>query len=324
MQKLSDLIAVPQSYETHNLRLSETGRCPRFRHLSANDVEATDDANLPWGILEFGNKWEDALMERLCERDSGWNRQLEVSLFGVLGHVDGWNEEKKHLLEVKTVSRGARKFLPNKDNLLQLAAYAASEVDGKPLAPTQATLLYCFREDPAQMVEFNWDCESNEFKGFMMNSARITSQALTTLDLTTPDIPDGYTSKKYPCTWRTMHYEYHCPYWTHCWGDSGEEQALEPDAVPDEEAARALTEAWTQYHASKDVSDHQQKVYKDTLSGMTDNLSETSYRLSPELVLVRRHSNRTDLTALRAMGVDVPTKTSYYWSVMRRGEEGAE
>lgn len=324
MDSIKEMLTREVGFETHALRMSETGRCVRYRVKAALDHAPTNDAPLPWGILDFGTKWEEAMMERLLEQDDTWLTQLELNYRGILGHLDGWHEASRTLLEVKTTSMNARKYLPVEEHLLQAASYSIARVplefEGEygrnTLEPITVVLLYCFREDPSQMEEFRFEAGGREWQQLCHGAVNKNESALDYRTLkVVPEIPDGYKSGSYPCTWHHRRYTVKCPYWQDCWGDEAVEE-VRRDAPQVE--ATAVVRAYQEYQNAKKEASERQKTYKSLMDPLVVAQSDdtTSLSLPQGFSLQRRERKSVDSARLKSLGVDIPYKHVSYWQMM--------
>jgi CRISPR/Cas system-associated exonuclease Cas4 (RecB family) len=204
-------------FPSSELRLSETGDCPRKRVLLAIGAQPTH--HLPEESLrtmETGRLWEEWLVARIRETVKFIDTQVVVETpYGATGHIDivvaapdGWV-----IVEVKAVSQWAKE-LPDPRHVAQVQAYL--HFWGRHHGVTRAQIVYIHRETGGG--PFPYDIEYSPAMGQAIEEALAELRAMVEAQRV-PDIPAEMERDKFPCYFRTKTHEVHCQFYGHCWGE---------------------------------------------------------------------------------------------------------
>lgn len=266
----SDFLASLQQsrFDPHELRLSESGACPRRRVLAALGVPETHPApTTDLGILMAGHILEDQVAARYREKYGARHviRQREIRLprLGASGHMDIWIPMIPLIVECKSTSIKHRDRLPFEGHLAQTQAYL--HFWGRKHRCNRAEIAYLFREtleiavypvvyDPwiGQRIE----AETLSLRLIIDELRRIPiEQALAHKDL--PPVLER--TDQFPCRWWSNGDARYCPYYGYCAKQEQARVTEEPDLADllkrlkaaREEAARAKTVARTQEEVAK-------------------------------------------------------------------------
>jgi hypothetical protein len=202
-------------YDPRELRLSETGDCPRKRVLKAQGKPVThqssDDA---LRTMETGNLWEHWLAERIGAVTPILPQVVVTTPYGASGHIDllARIDGQELILEIKAVSQWT-KVLPDPRHVQQVQAYL--HFYGRQNGISRAQLLYIHRENGAGpfIHPITYDPAEGERIERELQALRVTIDAGADCQ-----IPDGMQADQFPCSWSSRTGGGHCAYYGYCWG----------------------------------------------------------------------------------------------------------
>jgi hypothetical protein len=206
-------------YEPNELRLSETGDCPRKRALKALGLPVTHPiGRQALETMETGNLWEAWLVERIRSVTPDVETQVGVTApYGAGGHIDalvwGATPADSLVIECKATSQWA-KDLPDARHVLQVQAYL--HFHGIHVGITRAQLVYIHRENGA--VQPPIDITYNPAVGLQIQEElQDLRQDIEAGEA--PGIPAEMVATKFPCSWTSRTGGGFCAYYGHCWGN---------------------------------------------------------------------------------------------------------
>ena len=227
----SRLEAVLKSkFDPKEFRLSESGACPRKRVARVlglpADANTTEDAE----YFERGHVNEQWIVQMYREEFPRRCRtQVEVRTpFGDTGHMDITFPAERRVIEVKSVSLGAKE-LPRPEHVKQLQAYLHFWVDSKGNRKADSGELVYVRWGAGLKVEAYPVLYDPDMGKTIEDDLRLLHTYAEREEL--PAIPDGYRPERYPCAWRNKAGEVKCPYWETCWQDVATAPAVDAPEV---------------------------------------------------------------------------------------------
>lgn len=229
----SRLEAVLKSkFDPKEFRLSESGACPRKRVARVLGLPAGENTTEDAEYFERGNVNEQWIVQMFREQFPRRCRtQVEVKTpFGDVGHIDITFPAERRVIEVKSVSLGAKE-LPRPEHVRQLMAYLHWWVDSKGNR----------KADSGEIVYVKWGAGLKAEAYPVLydpGMAREIEEELRLLHQYAgrgelPAIPEGHKPERYPCAWRNKAGEVKCPYWELCWQDAATVPAVDAPEVAD-------------------------------------------------------------------------------------------
>ncbi|HHV62347.1 MAG TPA: hypothetical protein GXX51_06885 [Firmicutes bacterium] len=219
-------------FDPREFRLSESGACPRKRVARVLGYPAEEPDEEDAAYFERGNiveAWVVSLYREAFPRRC--RTQVEVRTpTGEVGHIDLWFPAEKRIVEVKSVSIGARE-LPRPEHVAQVQAY-----------------LHFFRNsrgerkaENAEIVYIKWGAGlQSEVFPIMYDPVQgeKIEQELRRLHEyrdrgELPPLPRDAKPEAYPCSWRNRAGQVKCPYWSMCWTDAKNLPPLDGEAMAD-------------------------------------------------------------------------------------------
>ena len=233
--------AATQTFDPHEIRLSEAGQCGRRQTLRALDYVPTPPTPRQLAIFRAGHAIEDWMLRHWEAAYPGQvQHQIAVTTpFGV-GHIDGWVTPIHHLVECKSTTRKHRDHLPMSSHVDQVTLYLHFWGQAREATAEIAYYLKETGEIVSCPVTYDPDRAARLIAGLQEVQA-----AITILEDPLP-IPPGFQSTQFPCAWHTDDGLERCGFWAYCWGDQ-----MTPGADGDALTlnAPALAEEVLQYQA---------------------------------------------------------------------------
>lgn len=229
--RLSEVLE--SKFDSRELRLSESGACPRRRVARALGLPFDEDTQEDAEYYERGNVNEAWVVQMFREAFPRKCRtQVEVHTpTGEVGHIDLWFPEQALVVEIKSVSLGAKE-LPRPEHVYQVQAYLHFYRDSKGRR----------KASKAEIVYIKWGaglkCEAYPVLYDPEAGAKIEAELKTLHKYIErnelPAIPEGYKPEKYPCSWRNRQGIVRCPRWSACWESIEEVPALNAPELADD------------------------------------------------------------------------------------------
>lgn len=206
-------------FDPTELRLSETGDCPRKRVLKALGFEPTHPiSDEALRTMEAGKMWEDWLIGRICAEWPDVETQVVVETpYGASGHIDalllGPVDPAPLIVEVKAINQWTPSHtLPKPEHLDQVMAYL--HFYGRQHGIRHGLLVYIHRENGAGPFEhpITYDPEHGERIERDLAALRYTidfGEGIGT--------PEGMVADRFPCSWTSRTGGGHCIYYGRCW-----------------------------------------------------------------------------------------------------------
>lgn len=218
-------------FDPTEIRLSESGGCPRQQLLRVTGAEETHpqpaEARL---LMETGDVWERMVVESLIDYLGPDRVKMQVEILtphDSHGHIDAvitLDDGNRRLVECKATKAGSRKFLPNERNVRQLQAYL--HYYGRHHGITRGELIYVLRET-GETVPFILTYDPRLGADIDREQKHLAALKVTG---EVPDVASDMKADKFPCYYKTRDYEVHCPYHGHCWSAKGERRAPQQGA----------------------------------------------------------------------------------------------
>ncbi|MCY0886470.1 MAG: hypothetical protein OWV35_11455 [Firmicutes bacterium] len=203
-----------QTFDPKEIRLSEAGQCGRRQTLRALGYEPAPHTLRELAIFETGHLVEDRLLGYWEDRYPGQVlRQVEVRTPFGTGHIDGYVEPLRHLVECKTTTEKHRDHLPLASHVDQVTLYLHFWGHGR---GADAEITYYVKET-GQVLSFPVSYDPDRAEALIQNLIAVQA-AIQLLQEPLP-VPEDYQATRYPCAWYTPEGLARCPYWRHCWGD---------------------------------------------------------------------------------------------------------
>jgi CRISPR/Cas system-associated exonuclease Cas4 (RecB family) len=239
-RRMSDVLE--DRFDPRELRLSESGACHRKRVARALGLEGKELDETDAAYFERGNvieAWVVALFREAFPRRCRTQAEVRTPT-GEVGHIDLWFPQERRIIEVKSVSYGARE-LPRPEHIAQIQAYLHFFRDAQ--GERKARL--------AEIVYVRWGAQLEaEVYPVRYNPehGRLIEAELETLHDhirrgTLPDIPVGYKPEAYPCSWRNRAGVVKCSHWALCWANAATAPPLDAPEVADDVVRYAELEA---------------------------------------------------------------------------------
>jgi len=251
--RMNDILE-DDTFDPSELRLSQSGACRRKRVARALGIEGTSFDETDAGYFERGNvieAWVVSLFREAYPRRC--RTQVDVTTpTGETGHIDLWFPKERRIIEVKSVSFGARE-LPRPEHVMQVQAYLHFFRDAK--GERKARL--------AEIVYVRWGAqlEAEVYPvRYDPEYGRLIEAELEALHgylerRVLPDIPFGHKPEAYPCSWRNRAGVVKCEYWDLCWTNVETAPPLDAPAVADDVKRYADLDHQLRTHkaAAKDI-----------------------------------------------------------------------
>lgn len=227
-------------FDPHELRLSESGACPRKRVLAALGAPETHPApEEDLGVLMAGHLLEEQVAARYREKYGARRvivqREIRLPKLGASGHIDIWIPAIPLIVECKSTSIKHRDRLPFESHITQTQAYL--HFWGRKHGCRRAEIAYIFRET-LEMAAFPvvydpWIGQRIEVETLSLRLAINTLRGMPIEQaLAHEDMPPAqeYTGA-FPCRWGSNGDERFCPFYGYCAARAEEEKAPveEPD-----------------------------------------------------------------------------------------------
>jgi hypothetical protein len=241
-QRMAEVLT--DRFDPREFRLSESGGCPRRRvakvlGIPGDEFDETDAAYFERGnILE---EWVVSLFRAEFPRRCHYQEEVRTA-GGEVGHIDIGLPAERRLVEVKSVSIGA-KDLPRREHVRQVQSYLHFCADAKGRR----------KYDSAELFYVRWgagiDTEAHVV-AYDPAAGRDIENELAALHGyrdrgTMPPIPVGHKPESYPCSWRNRAGVVKCSHWLLCWANVAAIPPLDAPEVADDVARLAeLTGKW--------------------------------------------------------------------------------
>ncbi len=219
--------------DPREFRLSEVGRCPRMRIAKVLGIPGEDPTETDAAYFERGRIVERWIVEQFREQYPRRCRtQTEVRTpTGEVGHIDLTFPAERLIVEVKSVSVGARD-LPRPEHVRQCQAYLHFWRDAAGNHKADTCELVYVRWGAGLETESYTICRDS-------NVGRDIEAELRELHSyrdrgTLPPIPAGHKPESYPCRWRNRAGEVHCSHYALCWSGAAAVPPLDAPEVAEE------------------------------------------------------------------------------------------
>ncbi len=217
-------------FNPHEIRLSESGACPRMRVARAMGLPGAprDEEDLATAaILEAGHWWESYVVARLKEMLGAGaldTQALVKHKYGV-GHIDIYIVPMRRIVEVKSTSEAAERFgLPKEGHLLQLQSYLHFFRDREEGRALDGEIIYQLRGGGGlAWRSYHVPYDPDTGRGIEEELDRIAALAAAG---ELPPRPPEAVPDKFPCGWRSRYSVGQCAWHHLCWG------AALPDGEP--------------------------------------------------------------------------------------------
>lgn len=219
-------------FDPKEFRLSESGACPRKRVARVLGLPAGENTTEDAEYFERGNVNEQWIVQMYREEFPRRCRtQVEVRTpFGDVGHMDITFPAERRVIEVKSVSLGAKE-LPRPEHVRQLMAYLHWWVDSKGNRKADSGEIVYVKWGAGLKVEAYPVLYDPGMGREIEEELRLLHTYADREEL--PSIPEGHKPEKYPCAWRNKAGEVKCPYWETCWQDAATAPAVDAPEVAD-------------------------------------------------------------------------------------------
>jgi len=219
--------AASTPFDPRDIRLSEAGQCPRRQTLRALGTPAAPPTARELAIFAAGHWIEDRLLAHWEARYPGQvQKQVEVHTPFGTGHIDGYVEPLRHLVECKTTTAKHRGDLPFASHVDQVTLYLHFWGNAR---QATAEIAY-YLKDTGEVVSVPVAYDPARAQALLRSLAAV--QVAITLTRTPLPIPAGYAPTRYPCGWETPDGPGRCPFWTACWGAAAPATADAPAEAP--------------------------------------------------------------------------------------------
>jgi len=333
LQYLKSPEASAQTTQT-TLRLSRTLQCPRtvvLPILLEVEYEASDET---WGVRALGHAWHSFVnlfypYQHLVELPVVYQQ----SNLKITGHVDIYDLENHIVIDIKTVSKNARRFLPKREHIAQVVAYALSKPDYSDTdywdmttyrqiyyKPRELALIYFFREDPHPDKTLVFTFKFPDDVQHVINSVQVFWRQIEEYlqSKTVPPIPAHYTPYTFPCLWRTEYgLEVKCPLFKYCW-----ETEEMPQYAPseDKQILVSLEAILREREVTRRAFEYLDRQYKALLEQVTTSLPDEVDSLEVgEYTLIKQIRRIVDnawvMNYLQEAGIEPPRREVVSWVV---------
>lgn len=257
-------------FDPTQFRLSNTGRCQRYRMLKVLGYEPNDQEDM-LAYFERGNVMEEVMAEYIRNQyPRRGRREFEVNTpYGDTGHIDYWIPkagDEPTIIEIKSVSEGAKHFnLPKEDHVKQVQAYMHFLTDSRGNRRCErAEIVYLFfgRKFDDEVFEVRYDPEMGEqIEDELVQLHKWKEEGFA------PDPPEDYGPDSFPCFWCTEDAgdleEHYCPFYAHCWAYYEPSEEHDEGLIFDEdEAMKELADKFKQINEDYKKANKKRKQLK--------------------------------------------------------------
>lgn len=308
--------AAAPTFDPHEIRLSEAGQCGRRQTLRALDYAPTPPSPRQRAIFRAGHAIEDWILGYWEAAYPGQvQRQIAVATPFGAGHIDGFVEPIRHLVECKSTTRKHRDGLPMSSHVDQVTLYL--HVWGNARGAT-AEIAYYLKETGEIVscpVTYDPDRAARLIQGL-----REVQAAITILGEPLP-IPAGYQPLQFPCAWHTDAGLERCGFWAYCWGGratpgaDGDARTLDaPDLADDVARYQQVRQRYEAADRQLKALKAERALYEDTFRTLLDAHQATRLRAGDWIVRATPVAGRTvtDLDRLVADGLIDPDTLAAY------------
>lgn len=256
---------VASKFDSRELRLSESGGCPRLR--AAKLSGAVDDERDTWDARYF-------LAGRLIEREvRSWfsqefprrcRQEVEVTHPLGKGHIDLWFPAMRWIVEIKATLAPDAAGLPRQTHVKQATSYLHffRDADGRRRAD-YATIAYLILGRPIQLRPFPVVYRPELGEAIEREMAEIARYAA---DGTLPEAPEEYSPFAPPCRWKMAGKSRLCPLWDQCWREEVTGGQADKDTVLLEGDLAALATEYVANWHEKHEAERQAEEIAATLN----------------------------------------------------------
>ncbi len=257
-------------FDSREFRLSESGACPRKRVARALGIQGDEPDESDAAYFERGNiveQWVVSLYR--AEFPRRCRTQVEVRTpTGEVGHIDLTFPAERRIVEVKSVSVGARE-LPRPEHVRQVQAYLHFARDARGERKFDLGELVYVRWGAGLDPEVHPVRYNPELGQAIETELRLLHDYRDRGEL--PEVPACHKPERYPCSWRNRWGVVKCPYWPMCWADAEAVPPLEAPEVAEEVARYADLDA--KLRAARQTADDLEaavKVIRERLAAVLD------------------------------------------------------